>query len=360
VTAPATKCAPGFSSPHLRHERRLLLSPTPSPATGETTRRARFRTDAPLRTPIWALLPLRVFLGATFLYAGLSKIFDTHYLDDTSPLGVHAQMLHAATTSPIGPLVSFTAEHPTVTGLIIALGEVAVGLGTLLGLFTRIAALGGFLLALSFFLTVSWTTRPYYFGADIVFAAAWTPLLIAGDAGLLSATARLRAAIRRRRQPDLTSQQDDDVERRTLLWGGLITATTAALGGAAGTVIALTRRTTTDPNPSQDSPGQPTDPGTNSHKVIAAVAAVAVGSSTSFTTPNGAAAYLLRPSTDTFLAFLAACTHQGCPIAPAGPGFRCPCHGSTFDGNGQVTGGPATKPLNNVPVQVVDGQVTTA
>ena len=28
--------------------------------------------------------------------------------------------------------------------------------------------------------------------------------------------------------------------------------------------------------------------------------------------------------------------------------------------NGQVTGGPATKPLINVPVQVVDGQVTIA
>ncbi|MBO0610378.1 DoxX family membrane protein [Myceligenerans salitolerans] len=321
------------------------MSPTSSP--GETTPQA----DAPLRTPIWAFLPLRVFLGGTFLYAGLSKILDPHYLDHTSPLGVHAQMLHAATTSPIGPLVSFTAENPTVTGLAIAFGEVAVGLGTLLGLFTRIAALGGFLLALSFFLTVSWTTRPYYFGADIVFAAAWTPLLIAGDAGLFSTTTRLRAAIRRRRQPNPDPEQGNGAEQRTLLLrGGLIAAMTAALGGA---VVALTRRTTTDPEPSQ-----PGDPGTNVPTVIAAVADVAVGSSTRFTTPNGSAAYLLRPSTDTFLAFLAACTHQGCPIAPADSGFRCPCHGSTFDGNGQVTGGPATKSLTNVPVQVVDGQVT--
>lgn len=314
----------------------------PKPSPGETAPRA----DAPLWTPIWALLPLRVFLGGTFLYAGLSKILDTHYLDHTSPLGVHAQMLHAATTSPIGPLVSFAAEHPTVTGLIIALGEVAVGLGALLGLFTRIAALGGFLLALSFFLTVSWTTRPYYFGADIVFAAAWTPLLVVGDAGLLSTTDRLRAAIRRRRPTSTPA----DVERRVLLWGGLVAATTAALGG----VIALSRRTT---NPE---PSQPPDPGTNSQTVIAAVSAVAVGSSTSFTTPNGSAAYLLRPSTDTFMAFLATCTHQGCPITPAGSGFRCPCHGSTFDGNGQATGGPATKPLTKVPVRVVDGQVIIA
>jgi len=318
------------------------LSLKPSP--GETTPGA----DAPPRTPIWALLPLRVFLGGTFLYAGLSKILDTHYLDHTSPLGVHAQMLHAATTSPIGPLVSFAAEHPTVFGLAIAFGEIAVGLGTLLGLFTRVAALGGFLLALSFFLTVSWTTRPYYFGADIVFAAAWTPLLVAGDAGLFSTTARLRAAIRRR-WPNPTP---DDFERRILLWGGLITATAAAVGGG---VIALGRRTTTNPEPSR-----PTDPGTNSGTVIAAVSAVAVGSSTSFTTPNGSAAYLVRPSTDTFMAFLAACTHQGCPITPAGAGFRCPCHGSTFDGDGQVTAGPATRPLTNVPVRVVDGQVVTA
>lgn len=307
----------------------------PKASLGETTPRA--------------LLPLRVFLGGTFLYAGLSKLLDTHYLDDTSPLGVHAQMLHAATTSPIGPLVSFAAEHPTVIGLVIAFGEIAAGLGALLGLFTRVAALGGFLLALSFFLTVSWTTRPYYFGADIVFAAAWTPLLIAGDAGQFSVTARLRDAIRRRRRPN---QTPDDAERRILLWGGLITATTAAVSGGA---LALARRTTTDPEPSR-----PPDPGTNSRTVIAAVSAVAVGSSTSFTTPNGSAAYLLRPSADTFMAFLATCTHQGCPVTPAGSGFRCPCHGSTFDGNGQVTGGPATRPLTTVPVRVVDGQVVTA
>ncbi|MDR7381773.1 TQO small subunit DoxD [Promicromonospora iranensis] len=328
------------------------MSPTPSP--GETTP----PVDAPQRTPIWALLPLRVFLGGTFIYAGLSKILDPHYLDHTSPLGIHAQMLHAATTSPIGPLVSFTAEHPAVTGLVIAFGEIAVGLGTLLGLFTRIAALGGLLLALSFFLTVSWTTRPYYFGADIVFAAAWTPLLIAGDAGPFSMSALLRDAIRRRRRPNPTPEQGSVAERRTLLRGGLIAATAAALGG---TVFALTRRTTT-PEPSQQDDqqeGQPEDPGTSSPTVIAAVADVAVGSSTRFTTPNGSAAYLLRPSTDTFLAFLAACTHQGCPIKPADPGFRCPCHGSTFDDNGQVTGGPATTPLATVPVHVVDGQVTT-
>jgi cytochrome b6-f complex iron-sulfur subunit len=39
------------------------------------------------------------------------------------------------------------------------------------------------------------------------------------------------------------------------------------------------------------------------------------------------------------------CTHLGCIIAPSATGFQCPCHGSRFDVDGNVTGGPAPKPL---------------
>lgn len=39
------------------------------------------------------------------------------------------------------------------------------------------------------------------------------------------------------------------------------------------------------------------------------------------------------------------CTHLGCIIAPSATGFACPCHGSQFDIDGNVTGGPAPKPL---------------
>jgi thiosulfate dehydrogenase [quinone] large subunit len=68
----------------------------------------------------------------------------------------------------------------------------AVGVGALLGLYTRIAAAGGALLALTFFLTVSWSTTPYYYGADIVFLFAWLTLLGFGDRGVLSLLAWLR------------------------------------------------------------------------------------------------------------------------------------------------------------------------
>jgi cytochrome b6-f complex iron-sulfur subunit len=39
------------------------------------------------------------------------------------------------------------------------------------------------------------------------------------------------------------------------------------------------------------------------------------------------------------------CTHLGCTIGLSDTGFACPCHGSRFDQDGNVTGGPAPKPL---------------
>jgi cytochrome b6-f complex iron-sulfur subunit len=40
------------------------------------------------------------------------------------------------------------------------------------------------------------------------------------------------------------------------------------------------------------------------------------------------------------------CTHLGCIVAPSETGFLCPCHGSHFDVDGNVTGGPAPKALS--------------
>jgi len=59
-----------------------------------------------------------------------------------------------------------------------------VGVGALLGLLTRIAAIGGLLLSLNLFLAVSFHTSPYYTGSDIVFVFAWMPLIIAGGGQL--------------------------------------------------------------------------------------------------------------------------------------------------------------------------------
>ena len=39
------------------------------------------------------------------------------------------------------------------------------------------------------------------------------------------------------------------------------------------------------------------------------------------------------------------CTHLGCVVKPTAEGFECPCHGSRFALDGEVTRGPAPKAL---------------
>jgi cytochrome b6-f complex iron-sulfur subunit len=39
------------------------------------------------------------------------------------------------------------------------------------------------------------------------------------------------------------------------------------------------------------------------------------------------------------------CTHLGCIVAQTDNGFLCPCHGSRYDGIGNVVGGPAPRAL---------------
>ncbi|EAT14296.1 ubiquinol-cytochrome c reductase iron-sulfur subunit [Desulfuromonas acetoxidans] len=39
------------------------------------------------------------------------------------------------------------------------------------------------------------------------------------------------------------------------------------------------------------------------------------------------------------------CTHLGCTLTVTSTELSCPCHGSTFDRHGEVTRGPADRPL---------------
>jgi nitrite reductase/ring-hydroxylating ferredoxin subunit len=49
---------------------------------------------------------------------------------------------------------------------------------------------------------------------------------------------------------------------------------------------------------------------------------------------------------DGFYAISSTCPHLGCTVRSVAKGFSCPCHGSLFDANGQVTSGPSPRPLS--------------
>jgi Rieske Fe-S protein len=62
---------------------------------------------------------------------------------------------------------------------------------------------------------------------------------------------------------------------------------------------------------------------------------------------------------DSFIALTAVCTHETCTITGFGnQNYVCPCHGSTFDLNGRVLGGPAPAALRQYSTQFSGGTLT--
>ena len=48
---------------------------------------------------------------------------------------------------------------------------------------------------------------------------------------------------------------------------------------------------------------------------------------------------------NSFRCLSAVCTHLGCTVNRAAKGYHCPCHGSVFNEEGAVEGGPAPRAL---------------
>jgi thiosulfate dehydrogenase [quinone] large subunit len=129
----------------------------------------------------WALLPLRLFLGVTFVYAGIQKVTDPQFFNPRATGYIGNQIIGFAHGSPIQSfLMNVVLPHSHFLGIAIILGEIAIGLGTLAGFLLRPAAFFGMLLSLMFFLSASWHVYPYFYGADIVFVFAWITMLLAG------------------------------------------------------------------------------------------------------------------------------------------------------------------------------------
>ena len=49
----------------------------------------------------WALMPLRLFLGVTFIYAGLQKLANPNFFRAASPISIQAQLIASSHTSPL-------------------------------------------------------------------------------------------------------------------------------------------------------------------------------------------------------------------------------------------------------------------
>jgi thiosulfate dehydrogenase [quinone] large subunit len=318
----------------------------------------------------WHLLPLRLFLGVTFLFAGLQKLADPQFLRASSPVSIHAQLVGSTHTSPIGGLLSHLAGASTVIGVLIAIGEVAIGVGALLGLLTRAAAIGGVIVSFSLFLAISFHSHPFYTGSNIVFLFAWTPLVLAGAAGAPAVDTWL--ATRGGPSAATGASLPEGMSRGAFI-GTVVAGTAVVVGAVAGigrifapasasTVVLGGGSSTTTPSSSTTAPGggastTTTTASAPSGTAIGPATQVPVGGSASFTDPkSGDPSLVIQHTSGTFVAFDAICPHAGCTVAykSASNIIACPCHGSEFSPRtGAVITGPATSGLT--PITVIKG-----
>jgi menaquinol-cytochrome c reductase iron-sulfur subunit len=69
--------------------------------------------------------------------------------------------------------------------------------------------------------------------------------------------------------------------------------------------------------------------------------------------------WIVRRPDNTVVAYAPNCPHLGCGYRWSAPDklFKCPCHGSVFDINGKVLGGPAPRSLDTLEVKQENNRV---
>ena len=234
------------------------------------------------------------------------------------------------------------------------------------------------MLSLMLFLTVSFHSAPYYTGADIVFAFAWTPLLLAGSGSVLSLDAAIKGwvgqqAVPARRQARRSGSAAPEVRRREVLLRGMTTAAVAALSLVIGGLAAGLGRlaggtagkagTSSLPSPAATAPTATARPGSSSAPTpgtvpsgtaIGPAADVPIAQAASFQDPaTGDPSIVIQPHSGQFLAFDAVCPHAGCTVRydPTAKVIVCPCHGSQFNAStGAVEVGPAATGLRRLTI----------
>ena len=337
-----------------------------------------------------ALFPLRLFLGLTFVYAGVQKLTDPGFLHPGAPTYIGTQLHAFAAGTPGGFLLrTFAIPHAQLAGVGVAIAEIVIGLLAAAGLLTRAAALAGLGLNLVLFLTASWHTTPYFLGPDIVFVFAWLPFVLCGAEGqpaLDNMLERPPESLTRRTRlhPPAPGEAPPTSEaamtRRVLVaeiaGAGLAIAGISALLKGPFTGTTATARSlksggtraggsaAADTAASGSSPTAAAGSGAASNLPQVAVklgpaGRLPKGQAATYRDPaDGSPDILIRETDGSLKAFSAICTHAGCTVGYDGSEIYCPCHGGTYSAEtGEVTGGPPPAPLAPKEVLEQNGQI---
>jgi thiosulfate dehydrogenase [quinone] large subunit len=129
-------------------------------------------------------LPIRLFLGFSWLTSGWGKATGEGWLDGGSSLLAYWERAVTIPDAPARPPISYDwyrdfltflidGNHESWFSYVIVFGELLVGIGLIIGALTGIAAFFGALMNMSFLLAGSASTNPVLFTAAIGLMLAW-------------------------------------------------------------------------------------------------------------------------------------------------------------------------------------------
>jgi len=67
--------------------------------------------------------------------------------------------------------------------------------------------------------------------------------------------------------------------------------------------------------------------------------------------------WVIKHAADRATVYSPLCPHLNCRYTFVSNQFSCPCHGSLFNEDGKVTGGPSPRPLDTLPYKIEGGEL---
>lgn len=285
---------------------------------------------------------LRIFLGATWVYAGWDKASDPGFLTKGSASYIGTQLAAYAQNSPIAFFLNHTIEHAQFVGIFVMLSEFAIGFATLLWVAPATTAASGLAMSTGLWLSSSFHVSPYFLAADTAYAVLWLAYLLS----ITTSSSSNGKAIK---------LSEANLERRGFVRVGIVAALAAATSVIGKQFPKAAASSTAKSSTAAAATGG---------AKIVKLAALPVGGSHKFTSSKqGVPAVLFRTKTGVF-AYSAICTHEGCTVSynAGAKRMQCPCHGAQFDpfNGAKAVAGPTQTPLASIKVAVSGAWVVEA
>jgi thiosulfate dehydrogenase [quinone] large subunit len=140
----------------------------------------------------WLWLALRVWLGWQWFTSGLGKFTNPAWMDSGAALRAYWERAVAIPDAPARPAITYdwyrdflnqllAGHHEVWFAKLVVLGELAIGLGLILGAFVGLAAFFGALMNWSFLMAGTTSTNPILLIVAVALMLAWK---VAGYYGL--------------------------------------------------------------------------------------------------------------------------------------------------------------------------------